>query len=80
MNRSPSISISRRMGFSSLVDMRFLPRIVEKSADASVFPASRTARGDHVIDDPLSLLLPKCSAAQHASGFEHFVRWQQNSL
>jgi hypothetical protein len=82
---SPSISISRRMVFSSLVDMipKHYPAPLWWFGYASaVRPslASAVSSCQYVVDEPLSLLLTNKRLTNHSSLLEHVVRGLQHSL
>ena len=81
---SPSISISRRMVFSSLVDMipRHYPAPLWGFGYASTFRflASAVPSCQYVVDEPLSLLLTNERFSNHSSLLEHVVRGLQHAL
>ena len=76
VNGSPSISISRRMVLSSLVAMVSLRSTlpIRGSSYGLVFPAQ------HVVNEPLPLLLTNHRLANHSGGLEHVVGRLKNPL
>jgi hypothetical protein len=89
VNDSPSISISRRMVFWSLVGMEdwypsrfsgfgaygFLGPQTDEPARPLSGPSSQ-----HIIDEPLPLLLPNDGISDDSALLEHVVGWLEDAL
>jgi len=69
VNGSPSISISRRMVFSSLVGMRLL--VIHAGTGTVRWRSSSAA--EHVVDEPISLLLTNDCLTDHSGSSQHLM-------